>query len=64
MIAPYNVTNSSMWTMSSDCSRFRVDDRFYYKPAAAGVNYTMFNKPANFTLDQMDDNLNYATSNG
>lgn len=56
------LTNSSVWGMSSDCKRLRVDSDFYYIPQ--GQNWTKFTFPANFTLDQVDNNITYATSNG
>ena len=47
--------------MSLDCSRFRVDNRFYYRIPQTN-NYSEFTVPNNFTLDKVDYSVNYATS--
>ena len=56
-----SVTNSSLWEMSLDCSRFRVDNKFYYRIPQTN-NYSEFTVPNNFTLDKVDYSVNYATS--
>ena len=54
-------TNSNTtWQISSDCSRFRFDNEFYY--STGGGNFSRYTIQGNFTLDQATDNLTYATS--
>ena len=61
-VSNLTVTNSSVWQMADDCSRFRVDDKFYYHIAGSGGNFGEFLVPANFTVDQVDANVTHATS--
>jgi hypothetical protein len=61
LLGGINLTGSSNWTLSEDCSRFGVDSVFGFRQANG--SWAAFTLPAGFTLKSVDRNLSYALGN-